>query len=176
MTAPGVVASNQTASPQQHAFQSYVGIKSGTTPTPAGTTTGPLDSAIASLKNPPSVPGSAFNFGLTDSYPNLLDDFRNPSNYFMGGAAAKPPHGQTGQSYPAFLNPAHQSRGGTYPPLGGFMDTGSHQFYQHYLSQAGVLNQGLLGAAAAAAGGYAPPAYHLAMRQPYDAMSRPSWL
>ncbi|XP_066154990.1 bromodomain-containing protein 4-like isoform X1 [Euwallacea fornicatus] len=167
MTA-GNVPTAQVAPNPPHAFQSYAGLKA-TGPPPSAQ----LDSAIASLKTASSVPGSAFNFGISGSglpegYPNLLDDFRPPSNYFMGGAnAAKPP----GQS--AFLNPVHQGRAGGYPPpLGGaFMDTSS-QLYQHYL-QAGVLNQGLLGA-----GGY-PPGYHHAlasMRQPYDTMTRPSWL
>ncbi|CAH1123104.1 unnamed protein product [Ceutorhynchus assimilis] len=170
----------------QHAFQSYAGLKStnqGSIPS-SGTS-----AALDALKNTSGVPGSAFNFGSgplgmpPDSYPNLLEDFRGTSNYFMGGANGKP--GQsTAQSYhpPPFLNPAaaHQGRGAAYPPLGGpFMDSAGTQLYQHYL-QAGVLNQGLLGAAAAAAGGYAPPSYHaaaaLAMRQPYDSMSRPSWL
>ncbi|XP_048525745.1 bromodomain-containing protein 4A isoform X2 [Dendroctonus ponderosae] len=175
---PAAGASSQSGAggAPSHGFQSYAGLK--TAPVPTGA---PLDPASIALKSA-SVPGSAFNFGtgglgmgsgLPESYPNvgLLDEFRGSANYLMCGTNAKP--GQTGQSYPPFLNPAaHQGRGAAYPLGGPFMDTSS-QLYQHYL-QAGVLNQGLLGATS----GY-PPGYHaaaLAMRQPYDSMSRHSWL
>ncbi|XP_050294423.1 protein split ends-like isoform X2 [Anthonomus grandis grandis] len=163
---------------QQHGFQSYAGLKANPSGS-GGAPSNPPTSSLDALKSTSSVPGSAFNFGsgtlgLPDSpYSNLLDDFRGTPNYFMGGAtnAAKPGQAQAQAGYPPFLNPAaaHQSRTAGYPPLGGpFMDTSS-QLYQHYL-QAGVLNhQGLY---------HTTPGYHpaLAMRQPYDSMSRHSWL
>nr|CAI5862232.1 unnamed protein product [Callosobruchus analis] len=95
------------------------------------------------------------------------------------------PSASAAASYPAFLGatPAHhQSTRSAYPPTIGapfisnaqaaqLMDTSS-PLYQQYI-QAGLLNQGLLGPP----GAY-PPGYHpaLSLRQPYDSMTRPSWL
>ncbi|VEN56376.1 unnamed protein product [Callosobruchus maculatus] len=95
------------------------------------------------------------------------------------------PSASAAATYPAFLGatPAHhQSTRSAYPPTIGapfisnaqaaqLMDTSS-PLYQQYI-QAGLLNQGLLGPP----GAY-PPGYHpaLSLRQPYDSMTRPSWL
>nr|CAH7757125.1 unnamed protein product [Callosobruchus chinensis] len=95
------------------------------------------------------------------------------------------PSATAAATYPAFLGatPAHhQSTRSAYPPTIGapfisnaqaaqLMDTSS-PLYQQYI-QAGLLNQGLLGPP----GAY-PPGYHpaLSLRQPYDSMTRPSWL
>ncbi|CAH1957033.1 unnamed protein product [Acanthoscelides obtectus] len=95
------------------------------------------------------------------------------------------PSASAAASYPSFLGatPAHhQPTRPAYPPTIGspfisnaqaaqLMDTSS-PLYQQYI-QAGLLNQGLLGPP----GAY-PPGYHpaLSLRQPYDSMTRPSWL
>ncbi|XP_017780835.1 PREDICTED: uncharacterized protein LOC108565750 isoform X2 [Nicrophorus vespilloides] len=163
---------------------------------------GSMEPSAISLKTA-SVPGSAFNFGptapglglgtgLSDAYPNYLEDFRSAPQLLYAhhrttpteGGSEKPAanvrtaHQSTNPQPPApgytFLG-TPQSRPG-YPPLGGhFMPPPPHHqgtlmdasspLYQQYL-QAGVLHQGLL-----APGAYPPPGY-LSIRQPYDPMSR----
>ncbi|XP_076272588.1 CECR2 histone acetyl-lysine reader dikar isoform X2 [Rhynchophorus ferrugineus] len=127
-----------------------------------------------------------------DAYSNFLDDYRAAPNFFMGAAAVhhrstpeNPTTGKNGQgansapNYPSFLNPAHQGRPPAYslgspfiaPSAQAQLMDGGSQLYQHYI-QAG-LNQGLLGPA-----GHYPSGYHpaLTMRQPFDSISRPSWM
>lgn len=137
-------------------------------------------------------------YGDKDAYPNFLEDFRTAPNYYMAAAAAH--HRSTPETTEKPVRTAHQTGTGqpppappTYPflgtpqprppsyPLGGAFMAPPHQaplmdpsspLYQQYL-QAGVLHQGLLGP-----GAY-PTGYHhpaLSMRQPYDSMTRPSWL
>ncbi|XP_060534747.1 uncharacterized protein LOC132707092 [Cylas formicarius] len=201
---PNEAVPGATPPSMSQGFQSYTGLKVA-----PNSSASPLEPSAISLKTSSVVPGSAFNFGPTasgalglgsglygdkDAYSNFLEDFRTAPNYYMAAAAAahhRPPTDPAGnagksnqptvtQSYPAFLNAAHQSRTSAYPLGGAFippaaqaqlMDTSS-QLYQHYL-QAGVLNQSLLGPP-----GPYPPGYHpaLSMRQPYDSMTRPSWL
>lgn len=131
-----------------------------------------------------------------DAYPNFLEEFRSAPNYYMAAAAHhrsnpetssekqtrtahQSSNPQTTPGYP-FLGASPQARstysiGGPFIPNAAqaaqLMDT-SAPLYQHYL-QAGVLNQGLLGPP----GAY-PPGYHpaLSIRQPYDSMTRPTWL
>lgn len=165
-------------------FQSYAGLKN-------------TEPAI-SLKTASVVPGSAFNFGSTtglglptwnpmekDGYSGFLDEYRSP-NYFLtqrstSESSDKPvrqAHQQTTAptSFPFLGHPQPRAPGYIspfmnphQPPL---MDPNS-PLYQQYLHSAGVLHQGLLSPPT----GY-PPGYHpsLGMRQPYDSMTRPSWL
>lgn len=78
-----------------------------------------------------------------------------PSYPFLGAPQPRPPGYPLGTP---FMPPAHQAQ---------LMDPSS-PLYQQYM-----LHQGLLGAP----GGY-PPGYHpaLSIRQPYESMTRPSWL
>jgi hypothetical protein len=134
-------------------------------------------------------------YGDKDAYPNFLEDFRAAPNYYIAAATAAHHRSTPDAADKQTRVAAHQSssrQAPSYPfigarqatppsyPLGShfmpsaqapLMDTSS-PLYQHYL-QAGVLNQGLLGPP-----GPYPPGYHpaLSMRQPYDSMTRPSWL
>lgn len=132
-------------------------------------------------------------YGDKDAYPNFLEELRSAPNYYMAAAAAahhrstpenmdKPIRAAHQQSAPqassySFIG-APQPRPPSYPLAGPFMPPhqgplmdASSPLYQQYL-QAGMLQPGLLGPSAY------PPGYHaaLSMRQPYDTMSRPSWL
>lgn len=189
---PEAVVSSAAPSLQQ-GFQSYAGLKN-------------TEPSAISLKTASVVPGSAFNFGPTatglglptwgvggdkDNYSGFLEEYRNPTNYFLAAAqrsstensSEKPvrqAHQQTTAPTPSFPFLGHpQPRAPSYPSLASpfinphqappLMDPNS-PLYQQYLHSAGVLHQGLL----------SPPApyppYPLGMRQPYDSMTRPSWL
>ncbi|KAK5642951.1 hypothetical protein RI129_009118 [Pyrocoelia pectoralis] len=177
-------------------FQSYSGLKNAAS----------MEPSAISLKTASVVPGSAFNFGPAptglglssglygdkDTYPNFLEDYRAAPNYYMAAAAAAAHHRSTSETADKQVRTAHQTgapAAGSYPFIGApqprppsysfmaphqaspLMDASS-PLYQQYL-QAGVLHQGLLGPP----GAY-PPGYHpaLSMRQPFDSMTRPSWL
>ncbi|XP_030766018.1 uncharacterized protein LOC115890048 [Sitophilus oryzae] len=196
-------ASSSTQAAQ--GFQSYAGLKApASTGTSSASNLEPGAISLKTSSVVPGSafnfgPGTPGALGLGSGLygeSNFLDEFRPPPNFYMAAAAAhhrSTPENQTAgkgaaqsgnaaaQNYPSFLNPAHQSRPPAYPlanpfipssAQGSLMDTTSSQLYQHYL-QAGVLNQGLLGPAGTYPSGYHPA---LAMRQPYDSISRPSWL
>lgn len=183
-----------TSTTSNQGFQSYAGLKSN----PA------IEPGAISLKTASVVPGSAFNFGPTppglgltsglygdkEGYPNFLEDFRSAPNYYMAAAAAAH-HRSTPEGSEKTVRAAHQSstpqpagypflgapqaRPPSYPLPGAFMPPHQAQLmdpssplYQQYM-----LHQGLLGPP-----GPYPPGYHpaLSMRQPYESMTRPSWL
>lgn len=188
------VAEIPSSSSTSQGFQSYAGIK-----TNAG-----MEPGAISLKTASVVPGSAFNFGPAsaglglsaglygdkDGYPNFLEDFRAAPNYYMAAAAAAH-HRSVPDASEKSVRTAHQSstpQGSGYSFLGApqprppgyslgtpfmpahqpqLMDTSS-PLYQQYM-----LHQGLLGASSAYSPGYHPA---LSMRQPYESMTRPSWL
>ncbi|KAF5295477.1 hypothetical protein FQR65_LT10465 [Abscondita terminalis] len=195
LTPPTTIDSTSSSASSNQGFQSYSGLKNAST----------MEPSAISLKTASVVPGSAFNFGPTptglglstglygdkDTYPNFLEDYRTAPNYYMAAAAAAAHHRST-EANDKQARSAHQpapSAAGGYPFIGApqprppsypfmsphqappLMDASS-PLYQQYL-QAGVLHQGLLGPP----GAY-PPGYHpaLSMRQPFDSMTRPSWL
>lgn len=151
------------------------------------------------------VPGSAFNFGPATSGLGLygdaagfLDEYRSPpTGYyippgtepgrdkqtpvppapapfpFLGHPQPRPPPTYP-QLAPAFINhqPALMDASGAPTPLyQQYLQRHQEELLRH--SAPMVLHQGLL----APPSGY-PPGYHpaLGMRQPYDALNRPSWL
>ncbi|KAF5282395.1 hypothetical protein FQA39_LY17592 [Lamprigera yunnana] len=184
------------SSASNQGFQSYSGLKNTST----------MEPSAISLKTASVVPGSAFNFGPTptglglssglygekDAYSNFLEDYRATPNYYMAAAAAAAHHRSADAGGEKQVRSTHQatpSAASGYPfisapqprpPSYSFMSPhqapplmdASSPLYQQYL-QAGVLHQGLLGPP----GAY-PPGYHpaLSMRQPFDSMTRPSWL
>lgn len=187
-----VASTNEVAvSSAPQGFQSYAGLKN--------TVSG--DSAI-SLKTASVVPGSAFNFGPTgaglglstwsvpdkEAYGGFLDEYRPTAYNFLAqrttpeASAEKPArqaHQQNTAPTPSFPFLGHpQPRAPGYPMTNPFMNQAplmdpNSPLYQQYLHSTGVLHQGLLNPSTAY-----PPGYHpaLSMRQPYDSMTRPSWL
>jgi len=151
------------------------------------------------------VPGSAFNFGPATSGLGLygdaagfLDEYRSPpTGYyippgtepgrdkqtpaptpfpFLGHPQPRPPPTYP-QLAPAFINqqPALMDASGATTPLyQQYLQRHQEELLRHSAASAPmVLHQGLL----APSSGY-PPGYHpaLGIRQPYDALNRPSWL
>lgn len=191
----GAEAAAAAASTPNQGFQSYTGLKE---PSAISLKTASVVPGSA-FNFGPSPTGLGLGSGLyaeKDTYPNFLEDYRSAPNYYMAAAAAAAHHRATPETGDKQARVAHQppaSAGGGYPfigapqprppsyPLSGpfmpphqassLMDPSS-PLYQQYL-QAGVLHQGLLGPP----GAY-PPGYHpaLSMRQPFDSMTRPSWL
>ena len=152
------------------------------------------------------VPGSAFNFGPAPSGLGLygdaagfLEEYRNaPASYFIPPVTEpgrdKQTPGPAPSPFPFLSHP--QARPPSYPQLAqafinhqpSLMDASgaASPLYQQYLqrhqeellrhSAAGapmVLHQGLLGPPTGYPSGYHPA---LGIRQPYDALNRPSWL
>ncbi|KAJ8978279.1 hypothetical protein NQ317_009619 [Molorchus minor] len=195
---PTTTASSESQQPNTtQGFQSYAGLKGNSLEPSAISlkTSSVVPGSAFNFGPAPTALGIGSGlYGDKDAYPNFLEDFRSAPNYYMAAAAAAH-HRSTPETNEKQTRAAHQNSnpqttpgypflGGpqarpTYPIAGPFipnaqaqlMDTSS-PLYQHYL-QAGVLNQGLLGPP----GAY-PPGYHpaLSMRQPYDSMTRPSWL
>ncbi|GJQ87089.1 hypothetical protein Trydic_g23942 [Trypoxylus dichotomus] len=192
-----------STTPSQQGFQSYAGLKNSTSSLEPSAISLKTTSVVpgSAFNFGPGPTGLGLGTGLygdKDAYPNFLEDFRSTPNYYMAAAAAAH-HRSTPETAEKPVRTAHQSTTNqappTYPflgapqprppsyPLGGaFMPPPPHQaslmdpsspLYQQYL-QAGVLHQGLLGPPGAYPAGYHHPA--LSMRQPYDSMTRPSWL
>ncbi|KAI4469410.1 hypothetical protein MML48_1g12536 [Holotrichia oblita] len=203
-TGPTETASSATAtSTPSQGFQSYAGLKNTTSSLEPSaislkTTSVVPGSAFNFGPGPTGLGLSTGLYGDKDAYPNFLEDFRSAPNYYMAAAAAAH-HRSTPETAEKPVRTAHQSttnqappsypflgapqpRPPSYPLGGAFMPPPPHQaslmdpsspLYQQYL-QAGVLHQGLLGPPGAYPAGYHHPA--LSMRQPYDSMTRPSWL
>nr|XP_022918897.1 uncharacterized protein LOC111427538 isoform X1 [Onthophagus taurus] len=192
--------SNPTSSTQNHqGFQSYAGLKNSSLEPSAislKTTSVVPGSAFNFGPSPTSLGLGSTIYSDKDAFPTYLDEFRTAPNYYMAHAAAATHHRTTPDTAEKPVRTTHQPTPGqappTYPfigapqprppsyPLGGafmsphqapLMDPSS-QLYQQYF-QSGMLHQGLLGAPSAYPAGYHPT---LSMRQPYDAMNRPSWL
>ncbi|KRT81204.1 hypothetical protein AMK59_5892, partial [Oryctes borbonicus] len=199
-TTANVPTTNST--PNQQGFQSYAGLKNSTSSLEPSaislkTTSVVPGSAFNFGPGPTGLGLSTGLYGDKDAYPNFLEDYRSTPNYYMTAATAAH-HRSTSETAEKPVRTAHQSTTNQAPPaypflsapqprppsypLGGAFMPPPHQaslmdpnspLYQQYL-QAGVLHQGLLGPPGAYPAGYHHPA--LSMRQPYDSMTRPSWL
>lgn len=172
---PSAGSSNQS-------FHSYGSLKSGLSST--------AEQAAIALKSSNILPGSAFNYGpsalssgLYGDSSRILEEMRSSSsnqymaaNYMAAAAAAahqsdkgaKPAH----QANPFQFLSHHPQARPAYPLMG--MDPSS-ALYQQYLHRH---QEELLRHSTSQMMGIFPPGYpgSLGVRQPYDSISRPSWL
>lgn len=171
---PSVGSSNQS-------FHSYGSLKSGLSST--------AEQAAIALKSSNILPGSAFNYGpsalssgLYGDSSRILEEMRTSSsnqymaaNYMAAAAAAhqndkgaKPAH----QANPFQFLGHHPQTRPAYPLMS--MDPAS-ALYQDYLHRH---QEELLRHSTSQMMGIFPPGYpgSLGVRQPYDSISRPSWL